>query len=134
MTFTHTFSSHYIHFLLLLLGYHFFLWLVFSPLICLNSRLFIFINFPPLLPFFSISGTCLDGGEVAGIVIGCFLLLLLLLILFIFLWRRRNRGRRRRGISVFPVWGVLFHSFYKYIGIFCYFIFFNCCSTRSAEK
>uniref|UniRef100_A0A3B5KER6 Trithorax group protein osa-like n=1 Tax=Takifugu rubripes TaxID=31033 RepID=A0A3B5KER6_TAKRU len=48
----------------------------------------------------AIVGTCLDGGEVAGIVIGCFLLLILILILFILLWRRRNRGRRRRAQEV----------------------------------
>lgn len=104
---------------------------MFSPLICLNSRPFIFINSPPLLPFFSISGTCLDGGEVAGIVIGCFLLLILILILFIFLWRRRNRGRRRRGMPQFPILGVLFHCFYKQ-GVFWFA--FCCCSARSAEK
>lgn len=64
--------------------------------------------------FLSISGTCLDGGEVAGIVIGCFLLIILVLILFIFLWRRTSRRRRRRGMSAlqfFVFWSILFFFF-----------------------
>lgn len=85
-----------------------YLWLACSPLICLHSRPIIFINSSPVMPFLSLSGTCLDGGEVAGIVIGCFLLIILLLILFIFLWRRRSGSRRRRGMFVFPIFGAFF--------------------------
>lgn len=114
MTFTHTFPPHYIAFCSCHEVIILYFWLVCSPLTCLNARPIIFINSSPLMPFFSISGTCLDGGEVAGIVIGCFLLIILVLILFILLWRRRSRRRRRRGMSVFPIFGVLFNSFFLF--------------------
>jgi len=63
------------------------------PLVCLGSRLIIFINSPPYDTNLSISDVCLDGGEVAGIVIGCFLAILiivLLIVLLICLVRRRG--------------------------------------------
>lgn len=65
----------------------------FCPLVCLCSRLIIFINSPPLT--LSAPATCLDVGEVVGIVIGCLLLILiivLLVVLIVFLIRRR-RGK-----------------------------------------
>ncbi|KAM4580023.1 uncharacterized protein PAE49_005072 [Odontesthes bonariensis] len=47
----------------------------------------------------AIADVCLDGGEVAGIVIGCFLAILiivLLIVLLIFLVRRRGAQQRQR--------------------------------------
>lgn len=82
------FLLHLFSFLSLLLVYHSF-----------------FYQFFPFNAFLSISDTCLSGGEVAGIVIGCFVLLLIIVLLIIFLCcgRRRRRRRRRRGEFVWPL-------------------------------